>query len=168
MMNILEYDGILIISAVIIAILFYSDDLECVMLMTGIIVNIIAICLNTGVTHLTDKKTPKSFLPVKRFDLLDKILNKKGLKNKDSLDEKKSVDRPFNYNRYPGAVNWDEDEMYQETGSDMIPDLSVKHQGINSQRQISGSTKRRKVLQPYIAAELTDVENLPWWGQMDY
>ena len=45
------YKGILLVGVVVAAILFFSKDLECVLLMTGIIVNIIAICLNTGATN---------------------------------------------------------------------------------------------------------------------
>ena len=168
-MNISDYKGILIICAVVMAILYFSKDLECVMLMTGIIVNVIAICLNTGVTKFTDNELPKNFLPPKRFDLMEKIINKeKYIPSNQLKDEKRSEDRPFKPNRYPGAVNWDEDEVYPETGTDYIPSLSTKHQGINSQRQIAGCMKRRRVLQPYIAAELTDVEHLPWWGERDY
>lgn len=78
--NLDEYKGIGIIIIVVGAILLHSKDLEMVLLMTGIIVNIIAICLNTGVTNFkNDSKPPNTYVPPRRYDLVQKQLTKEGL-----------------------------------------------------------------------------------------
>ena len=43
-----QYKGLILITFIILAILYFSPDLECMLLFSGILVNIVTICLNTG------------------------------------------------------------------------------------------------------------------------
>lgn len=210
MININDHKGMIVIALVIGAILLHSKDLETVLLMTGIIVNIIAICLNTGVTNFKGgKKPPLSYTPPRRFDMVKNFLNKDDMDSlnnhspnynnitagyehllpsipieerekripkyntKEESREKKSEDRPMipnktqSYESYPGAVDFNKNEMYAETATDMAADISIKRQGVNFQRQIAGAMNRRQVVQPIVGAELKDEESKPWWGAYD-
>ena len=181
--------GLILIGIIIVAVLFVSRDLECVLLMTGIVVNIIAICLNTGVTE-SKQSRPTEFLPVRSKKLLDKYHRKQLIHYEKDEDESESEgeredeyesedDRPVvaggkeSFEQpekpYKGAVDFQDctGTMYQTTGADNTAFISIKHQGANARRQISGANKRYRVLNPYIAQELEDEGNLPWYGAYD-
>ena len=199
-LSLTDYKGILLIGVVVAAIIFFSKDLECVLLMTGIIVNIIAICLNTGATNFKNKKGPDEFLPARRRDLVEKYIEKEKAKQiKESmiatkeeyseiLAEKIPENAPFDVPNvstkkemianndpqediepYKGAVDYNNctGEMYAETAADGTAGLSIKHQGINTKRQIAGAMRRKKMLVPYISQELEDEGNKEWWGAYD-
>ena len=108
-------------------------------------------------------KLPLKFLPVRRKDLINKYYDKH---SKETFDPKPTKVIP---KKYEGAIDTDDckGRMYRETASDSIPYLSVKHQGINTKRQIAGAMRRRKVLVPYLAQELKDSEDKDWWGSKD-
>ena len=173
--NLKDYKGIIFVGLVVAAIIFFSHDLEGVLLMTGIIVNIIAICLNTGVTNFKDKKLPKKFLPARRYDLIKKHFEKEKFEpvedEKKSEDRKKDVDVviPYVEEKYKGAIDYEDctGRMYPETATDNIANLAVKHQGINTKRQIAGAMRRKKMMVPYVAQELKDEEDKDWWGSYD-
>ena len=186
MINIEEYKGILFIIILIITIMYYSKDLEGVLLMTGIIINVIAICLNTGATKFkgnssTEQKSNNLFLPPRRYDLIHEEKNKANFSHKpnyNSLNEEiipskktKETEEPkiTVVEKYKGAIDYEEcPKEYNETATDNIPKLSLNRQGVNYRRQISGAMGRRKVLMPYIVDELIDEQDKIWWGADDY
>ena len=68
---------------------------------------------------------------------------------------------------YPGSISIvDEDPI--RNGNDNIAKVSVKRQGINSRRQLSGWTNRRRNIVNFVHDELIDEEFLPWWSEYDY
>lgn len=82
-----DYKGLILITFIIVAILYFSPDLECMLLFTGILVNIITICLNTGALKLaaikksggTEKSNftvvPESFISACDCDNVEKFLD---------------------------------------------------------------------------------------------
>ena len=135
-----------------------NESIERLMIGTTIIVNFIAICLNCGIVNIfknkNKSKNKSKTYPKKKFT---RPLNKKY----------KFIDSPDKDNVYLGAVDWNEDD-YVLSSMDNVPYQSLNVKGCDYRRQISGSTRRRSVLNPYIASELKDCENLPWWEQYDY
>ena len=175
--NLSEYKGIFLILIVVIVIVFYAKDMEGILLMTGILVNIIAICSNTGVTSKFTQPSPPPHT----------CRCPEGCKKKEPEPEpepKKEKEKEFLENKcetpiggveiaiagkYKGAVDYEEchGEQYDMTAMDKSTTKSLNRAGNNYKRQISGAMKRRQTIQPYICSELTDEEHKDWWSQYD-
>jgi hypothetical protein len=88
MNSISDYKGLILITFIILAILYFSPDLECMLLFSGILVNIITICLNTGALKIATNKSnntnkegfdnspiPESFINARNQDAVDEYLS---------------------------------------------------------------------------------------------
>jgi len=171
--NLSEYKGIFLILIVVIVIVFYCKDLEGVLLMTGVLVNVIAICSNTGVTSkFTQPAPPHTCRCPEGCKKKEPEPEPKKEKEKEFLENK--YETPIGgvevsvMAKYKGAVDYEEPgEQYSVTAMDKSTTKSLNRPGINYKRQISGAMKRRQTIQPYICSELTDEEHKDWWNQYD-
>tara|TARA_B110000908_G_C10267435_1_gene465814 strand:+ start:2512 stop:3159 length:648 start_codon:yes stop_codon:yes gene_type:complete len=93
MNSISDYKGLILITFIILAILYFSPDLECMLLFSGILVNIITICLNTGALKIAtignsnsnstsnkasfNNSIPERFINVRNQDAVDEYLSEK-------------------------------------------------------------------------------------------
>ena len=183
--SISDYKGLILITFIIIAVLYFSPDLECMLLFTGIIVNIITICLNTGALKISQNgkskfssnSIPDTFINPKQYDkveeyftdrpnfddLIDPRLAHEVGEVREIKLEKKEVKIP----QYKGAIDYNDVSEPMQVATDRIPMISTSHQGANSRRQLAGTYNRRKVLYPAIARELEEEESKPWWGTYD-
>ena len=59
--------GLLLLLAIILCIVYLSPDVECIMLLTGIIVNVISICINTGTMKGGREDKKDKFVNMKRI-----------------------------------------------------------------------------------------------------
>lgn len=132
-----EYKGIALIIIVVGAILLHSKDLEAVLLMTGIIVNVIAICLNTGVTNFkNNSKPPSTYVPPRRYDLVQKHIPKEGMKGGD-VPEYKNITEGYetllpylDKSKYEHRIpNYNKKEDSQEKRSEDRPFISDNYKG---------------------------------------
>jgi hypothetical protein len=195
MNSISDYKGLILITFIILAILYFSPDLECMLLFSGILVNIITICLNTGALKIATTKSnntnksnfenpvPENFINIRNQDAVDEYLSEKP--RFDDLTDK-SLEREFpdvekepmtstklEYKKfapvakYKGAVDYQDSSEPVQVATDRIPLESVTHQGANSRRQIAGAYQLRKQLYPAVARELEQAESKYWWGAAD-
>lgn len=178
--SISDYKGLILITFIILAILYFSPDLECMLLFSGILVNIITICLNTGalkIPTLKDKISNKEdFLTkpvdnnsdVPRFEMLTKDDTDFSItKNNNDSEVVMLKDAPFPKEKYKGAIDYADSSQPMQIAADRIPLVSTTHQGINTRRQIAGASNRRALVYPAIARELDEEEKKRWWGEYD-
>ena len=172
-----DYRGIMIIILIIGAILLFSKNLEAVLLMTGIIVNVIAICLNTGVVdYKKENKLPTTYLPPRRFDLIKKSRFKDApdytqvkdgysslLPNLNKADYEKRIPK-YDNSEYKGAVDFEKNEIYTENSMDRLTQSNINRYKIQKR---DSNVNNRRVIQPIMNTELGEEEMKPWWAHYD-
>jgi hypothetical protein len=166
------------------------------LLFSGILVNIITICLNTGALKIPTNGDKDKDKDKEKFEsspspspscvpnfhqLCNKNLEKEipefpTIKEPDFIKEKveksgsaiKTEYSKFSpVAKYKGAVDYQDDSEPVQVATDRIPLVGSAHQGTNSRRQMSGAYNRRSVIYPIIAQEFQTEENRPWWGNYD-
>ena len=194
MNSISDYKGLILITFIILAILYFSPDLECMLLFSGILVNIITICLNTGALKIaTSANFDNKSSNEPKLETIEKTSNSKEVPRFDDLNDKnlekslppldsdfikkenkdKSLEIKLDYQKFPkvqkykGAIDYEDSSEPIQIAADRIPLVSTEHQGINSRRQMAGAYNRRKVLYPVVARELDEEEQKRWWGAFD-
>ena len=183
--------GLVLITIVILAVLYFSPDLECMLLFSGILVNIITICLNTGALKLAEVKkdgfssvpeswsskatshtTPRFVDLVEDKTLLEDIdeeptgkaehVRKEGM-NATMLKYKGFEEVP----KYKGAVDIQDASEPIQIGADRIALVGNARQGINARKSLAGPYTTRRVLYPAISRELDIAEGMRWWSAFD-
>ena len=193
MNSISDYKGLILITFIIIAVLYFSPDLECMLLFSGILVNIVTLCLNTGSLKIPtngskddDKEkfesspspSPSSpnFGQLCNKDLEKEIPEFPTIREPDFIKEraeKSTTAIKTEYSKFPevakykGAVDYEDDSEPAQVATDRIPLVGSAHQGINSRRQFSGAYNRRSVIYPIVAQELSTEESKRWWEAYD-
>lgn len=188
MININDYKGLILITFIIFAILYFSPDLECMLLFSGILVNIITICLNTGALKLTKNgasnkakfsdKCPDDTEEVNvyradspdfsKLSKADDLLEDMPVSQENMVADKLKVEPlPPIDKSYPGAIDYEDASQPIQISTDRIPLVSNARQGVNARRQTVSSAKKRQLLYPTIAYDLDVDEKRFWWGNYD-
>ncbi len=179
--ELLHNKGLMILVAIILCIIYFSPDVECVMLMTGIMVNIISLCINTGTLKITpDNKSIDSRTKHEGYVNMRAIDSDHLKPSFDDLNQGEDVLLDKKYNQtlpepklpkiqpYKGAIDWsDNDEIYQD-GNSRIASESIFRQGVNNKRAWSGAYNLKKNISKYWQEELYAEEmEKPWWAKYD-
>lgn len=147
MNSITDYKGLILITFIILAILYFSPDLECMLLFSGILVNIITICLNTGALKIATapkegltNRVPENFIYPDDTDAIDKYMGS---------------NRP-NFNSLAKA-----DELLQDLPASTEPDEKPQYCG-EAECKKEGLTATRMELKPVPPVDKT------YKGAIDY